>query len=70
MSRPYLPVGLVKEKKLEIRLSEIELNAIKNIANSQNLTISKLFRIALKQYAQGLRTNGKEKRIGVLPDTF
>jgi hypothetical protein len=70
MSRPYLPVGLVKEKKLEIRLSEIELNAIKNIANSQNITISKLFRTALKQYAQGLSNDGKKSRIGVLPDTF
>ena len=70
MSRPFLPEGLLKEKKLEIRLSETELNAIKNIANSQNITISKLFRTALKLYAQGLKSNGKTTRIGVLPDTF
>ena len=70
MSRPFLPEGLVKEKKLEIRLSETELSAIKNIANSQNITISKLFRIALKQYAQGLINDNKKSRIGVLPDTF
>jgi len=69
MSRPPLAQGLVKEKKLEIRLSETELNAIRNIANSQNITISKLFRLALKQYAQGL-INGRTTRIGELPDTF
>jgi predicted DNA binding CopG/RHH family protein len=69
MSRPFLPQGLSKEKKLEIRFSETELNAIRNIANSQNITVSRLFRIALKQYAQEL-IKGKTNRIGELPDTF
>jgi predicted DNA binding CopG/RHH family protein len=70
MSRPILPDGLSKEKKLEVRLSLTELNAIRNIANSQNITVSKLFRIALKQYAQGLINKGRTTRIGELPDTF
>jgi predicted DNA binding CopG/RHH family protein len=70
MSRPPLAQGLVKEKKIEVRLSESEMNAIRNIANAQGLTISTLFRIALKQYAQGLINKGRTTRIGELPDTF
>lgn len=70
MSRPLLPDGTSKEKKLEVRFSVTELNAIKNIANSQNITVSKLFRIALKQYAQGLINKDRTTRIGELPDTF
>jgi hypothetical protein len=50
-------------------LSQVEINAIRNIANAQGLTISTLFRIALRQYAQGL-IKGKTTRIGELPDTF
>jgi len=69
MSRPPLAQGLVKEKKIEVRLSQVEINAIRNIANAQGLTISTLFRIALRQYAQGL-IKGKTTRIGELPDTF
>lgn len=69
MSRPPLAQGLVKEKKIEVRLSQVEINAIRNIANAQGLTISTLFRIALRQYAQGL-IKGNTTRIGELPDTF
>jgi len=69
MPRPLLPEGLSKQKKLEVRFSETELNAIRNIANAQNMTVSTLFRLALKQYAQGL-IKGKTTRVGELPDTF
>jgi predicted DNA binding CopG/RHH family protein len=70
MPRPFLPEGLVKEKKLEVRLSEIELKAIRNFADSQGMTISTLFRTALKEYAKALKNNGKTTRIGTFPDTF
>jgi hypothetical protein len=70
MPRPLLPEGLSKEKKLEVRFSVNELNIIRSIANSQNITVSRLFRIALKQYIQGLTNKGKTTRIGELPDTF
>ena len=33
MPRPFLPEGLVKEKKLEVRVSEAELKAIRNFAH-------------------------------------
>lgn len=70
MSRPFLPVGLVKDKKINIRLSEKEHKAIEKFAHSQNLTISTLFRIALKEYAKTLKNNGKTTIIGTFPDTF
>lgn len=70
MSRPLLPEGLAKDKRLNIRLSEKEYQAIERFANSQNLTISTLFRTALKEYAKALKNNGKTTRIGVFPDTF
>ena len=70
MSRPFLPEGLARDKRLNIRLSEKEYQAIANFANSQNLTISTLFRTALKEYAKTLKNNGKTTRVGNLPDTF
>lgn len=70
MSRPFLPEGLAKDKRLNVRLSEKELQAIEKFANSQNMTISTLFRTALKEYAKTLKNNGKLTRIAVFPDTF
>jgi predicted DNA binding CopG/RHH family protein len=70
MPRPFLPEGLVKEKKLEVRLSETELKAIRRFADSQGMTISTLFRTSLKEYAKGIKNNGKTTRIGTFPDTF
>jgi predicted HicB family RNase H-like nuclease len=55
MPRPYLPEGKAKDKKFQIRVSETELNAIEKLANSQNVSISTLFRIALKEYAKNMK---------------
>lgn len=70
MSRPFLPEGLVKDKMARIRFTPKEFEAIEKFANSQNMTMSRLFRTALKEYAKTLKNNGKTTRIGVLPDTF
>jgi hypothetical protein len=70
MSRPLLPEGKAKDKKFQIRLTENEMKAIEKIADSQNISVSNLFRIALKEYAINRKTNGQTIRIGVLPDTF
>ena len=70
MPRPYLPEGKAKDKKFQIRVSEIELNAIEKLADSQNVSVSTLFRTALKEYAKNMKNIGKTTRIGVFPDTF
>ena len=70
MPRPYLPEGKAKDKKFQIRVSETELNAIEKFADSQNVSISTLFRTALKEYAKNMKNIGKTTRIGVFPDTF
>jgi hypothetical protein len=70
MPRPYLPEGKAKDKKFQIRVSETELNAIEKLANSQNVSISTLFRIALKEYAKNMKNIGKTTKIGAFPDTF
>lgn len=70
MPRPYLPEGIAKDKKFQIRVSEIELNAIEKLADSQNVSVSTLFRTALKEYAKNMTNIGKTTRIGVFPDTF
>jgi hypothetical protein len=70
MPRPYLPEGKAKDKKFQIRVTETELNAIEKLADSQNVSISTLFRIALKEYAKNMKNIGKTTRIGVFPDTF
>jgi predicted DNA binding CopG/RHH family protein len=69
MPRPFLPEGVSKQKKLEVRMSVTEMNEIKEFATSQNITVSTLFRRALKQYARWLR-EGKTTKIGEFPDTF
>jgi hypothetical protein len=70
MPRPYLPEGKAKDKKFQIRVSETELNAIEKLADSQNVSISTLFRIALKEYAKNMKNIGKTTKIGEFPDTF
>jgi hypothetical protein len=70
MSRPFLPEGLAREKSARIRFTKKEFEAIEKFANSQNLTISNLFRTALKEYAKSLKNNGKTMRVGSFPDTF
>jgi hypothetical protein len=70
MSRPLLPEGLAREKSARIRFTKKEFEAIEKFANSQNLTISTLFRTALKEYAKSLKNNGKTTRVGSFPDTF
>jgi len=70
MPRPYLPDGKAKDKKFQIRVSEIELNAIEKLANSQNVSVSTLFRTALKEYAKNMKNIGKTTRVGSFPDTF
>ena len=70
MPRPYLPEGKAKDKKFQIRVTETELNAIEKLADSQNVSISTLFRIALKEYAKNMKNIGKTTKIGAFPDTF
>jgi len=70
MPRPYLPDGKAKDKKFQIRVSEIELNAIEKLANSQNVSVSTLFRTALKEYAKNMKNIGKTTRVRAFPDTF
>ena len=70
MPRPFLPEGLAREKSARIRFTKKEFESIEKLANSQNLTISTLFRTALKEYAKTLKNNGKTTRIGTFPDTF
>jgi predicted DNA binding CopG/RHH family protein len=70
MSRPFLPEGLLKDKRLNIKLSATELQAVKRFAESKQMTISTLFRTALKEYAKTLKNNGKTTMIGTFPDTF
>jgi predicted DNA binding CopG/RHH family protein len=71
MSRPFLPEGLAKDKRLNIRLSEKELQAVERFAKSKQMTISTLFRTALKEYAKALKNNEKTTRnVGSFPDTF
>ena len=70
MPRPYLPEGKAKDKKFQIRVSETELNALERFANTQNVSISTLFRTAIKEYAKNIKNNGKTTRVGVFPDIF
>jgi hypothetical protein len=70
MPRPFLPEGLVKDKMARIRFTPKEFQAIEKFANSQNMTMSRLFRTALKEYAKTLKNNGITTRVGTLPDTF
>ncbi len=70
MPRPYLPEGKAKDKKFQIRVSETELNAIEKFADSQNVSISTLFRTALKEYAKNMKNTGKTTKIEAFPDTF
>ena len=60
MARPYLPEGLAKEKIARIRFTKDEFEAIEKLAIKQKISISTLFRIALKQYAQNIKNNGKK----------
>jgi hypothetical protein len=53
-----------------IRFTPKEFQAIEKFANSQNMTMSRLFRIALKEYAKTLKNNGITTRVGTFPDTF
>lgn len=70
MPRPFLPEGLVKDKMARIRFTPKEFQAIEKFANSQNMTMSRLFRTALKEYAKTLKNNGITTRVGTFPDTF
>ncbi len=70
MPRPYLPEGKAKDKKFAIRVNETELKAIEKLADSQNVSVSTLFRTALKEYAKNIKNIGKTTKIGAFPDTF
>jgi hypothetical protein len=70
MPRPLLAEGLAREKSARIRFTKKEFESIERFADSQGMTISTLFRTSLKEYAKGIKNNGKTTRIGTFPDTL
>ena len=52
MPKPPLPPDKYRSKKAEVRLTELEYQALTNLAKSQNMTVGKFIREVLREWAK------------------